>query len=224
MAKKKGRGQRQKTVTVKNAKKKSNSSVRWLNRQLNDPYVELAKKEGYRSRAAYKIIEINNKFKIFKRGQVVIDLGCAPGSWSQIVQNRIGNQGKLIGVDLLDIEPIKGMEFIKGDFLSEEIETQLKEIIDGKVDIIMSDMAANTTGHNQTDHIRTMALCEAAYDFAIQYLKEGGVFIAKTFRGGTEGELLGNIKKKFKTVRHFKPESSRKESPEMYIVAVGFKN
>ena len=217
-------GYRKESVRLRTAKGRKTSSTKWLERQLNDPYVLSAKKEGYRSRAAYKLIELDEKFGFLRSGQSIVDLGAAPGSWSQVAAEKIGKKGKIVGIDLLHVDGMPGAEFIKGDFLSDEIYAKIKSIIgDNKVDVVLSDMAANTTGHRPTDHIRTIALGEAAFEFALEVLKPGGVFISKTFQGGTEGELLKRIKAAFKNAKHSKPKASRPESPEVYLVAIGFK-
>jgi 23S rRNA (uridine2552-2'-O)-methyltransferase len=211
------------TVKVRTAKGRRLSSTKWLERQLNDPYVISAKKEGYRSRAAYKLIEINEKFKIFKKGQAVVDLGAAPGGWTQIALDKTKPDGRVIGIDLLKVEPIPGAIILQQDFLTDEAEATIKELANGKVDVVLSDMAANSCGHPQTDHIRIMALCEAAFYFAVSMLKENGSFVAKILRGGTETSLLNEIKRYFKAVKHFKPDSSRANSSEMYVIATGFR-
>ncbi|NDF11195.1 MAG: RlmE family RNA methyltransferase [Proteobacteria bacterium] len=218
-----GSGRRDLTIRVKSEGRKA-STVRWLQRQLNDPYVTQAKKDGWRSRAAYKLIEIDDKQKILKPGQLVIDLGAAPGSWTQVALDRIGSKGKIIGIDLLEIEPITGVDFIQGDFTEDESFEELKALIgDRKADVILSDMAPNTSGHRQTDHIRIVALCELAVDFAIQYLKPNGVFLAKIFQGGAEKSILDPMRKHFKQIRHVKPKASRADSSEMYVLAQGFR-
>lgn len=215
---------RYKTERVKTAKNRKISSTRWLQRQLNDPFVLEAKNRGYRSRASFKIIEINDKFKIFKKGYKVLDLGSAPGGWSQIAVDKVG-YGNILAVDILNMDPISGVKFIQQDFLAPEAESRiLKEMNNEKYDVVMSDMAANTTGDKKLDHLRTMNLVESALFFAKKVLKEDGFFIAKVFQGGTEKELLDDLNKSFKTVKHFKPESSRKDSVEMYVIALGFKN
>lgn len=214
---------RYKTERVKTAKNRKISSTRWLQRQLNDPFVLEAKNRGYRSRASFKIIEINDKFKIFKKGYKVLDLGSAPGGWSQIAVDKVG-YNNVLAVDILNMDPISGVKFIQQDFLAPEAENRiLKEMNGEKYDVVMSDMAANTTGDKKLDHLRTMNLVESALFFAKKVLKENGVFVAKVFQGGTEKELLDDLNKSFKTVKHFKPESSRKDSVEMYVVALGFK-
>lgn len=225
--------ERSKVTQVKSTKGRKTSSVRWLKRHLNDPYVINAKKEHYRSRAAYKLIEINEKFNIIKPGMKIIDLGAAPGSWSQISFQIINpnketladnpSLGNIIGLDLLNIEPIKGIEFIQGDFSDEEIVEDLLQKINGKIDVILSDMAPNTSGHRQTDHMRIMVLCEKVYEFALTTLKEDGTLISKVFVGGTGNDLLQKMHKSFKKINHFKPKSSRVESTEMYVIATGFK-
>ncbi|MDR0423167.1 MAG: RlmE family RNA methyltransferase [Rickettsiales bacterium] len=198
---------------INTAKGRKISSTKWLERQLNDPFVEKAKKFGYRSRASFKLIEINDKFKIFERGQKVLDLGSAPGGWSQIIVKKVG-EGNVDAVDLLNMEYIKGVNFIQGDFLS------LGESLSKKYDVIVSDMAANTTGNKSTDQIRTAELVEQAFNFAIENLKEDGCFIAKIFQSKEEQDLFGIIRKHFKTLKRFKPESSRKESVEIYFVGI----
>ena len=214
---------RYKTERVKTAKNRKISSTRWLQRQLNDPFVLEAKNRGYRSRASFKIIEINDKFKIFKKGYKVLDLGSAPGGWSQIAVDKVG-YNNVLAVDILNMDPISGVKFIQQDFLAPEAENRiLKEMNGEKYDVVMSDMAANTTGDKKLDHLRTMNLVESALFFAKKVLKENGIFVAKVFQGGTEKELLDDLNKSFKTVKHFKPESSRKDSVEMYVVALGFK-
>ena len=216
-------GKRQLHTKVKTARGRKRSSTKWLQRQLNDPFVSKAKDAGYRSRAAYKIIEVDEKFNIFKNNQVVIDLGAAPGGWTQVAVQRVSN-GKVIGIDLQEIEPIVGSTLLQGDFTEDESIALLDEQLNGqKADIVLSDMAAAACGHTQTDHIRIMALCEVALDFAIDNLKESGSFVAKILQGGAEKELLDLLKKNFKTVKHFKPKSSRKDSSEMYVVALDFK-
>ena len=206
------------------------SSVAWLQRQASDPYVARAQKEGYRARAAYKIIEINEKYHFFRDGQVVVDLGAAPGSWSQYVAREFP-KSKIFAMDLLEIKPINGVEFYQGDFTTDEalqwLESKLSiphdEIGHGSVDVVMSDMAPNTVGHKKTDHLRQMVLLEYAFDFALHALKPGGTFVAKSFTGGTTNDLLKQIKEHFDDVYHIKPPSSRKDSVEMFIVATGFK-
>lgn len=219
-------GYRGKFTEVKTAKKRKTSSTRWLKRQLNDPFVAKSKLDGYRSRAAYKLIEINNKFQILKAGTNVVDLGAAPGGWSQVAAKIIksdaqGAKNKLIAIDLLPIEGIGGVISFEKDFYEEDAKDLIIDSLNGQLaDVVLSDMAANTTGHSQTDHIRIMDLCENALIFALKILKPGGHFVAKIFRGGAEGKLLEMVKHNFKKVKHFKPESSRKESSEFYLVAL----
>lgn len=211
------------TVRVKTAKYKKKSSNQWLLRQLNDPYVAEAKRQGYRSRAAFKLIQLNEKYHFLGKGKTIVDLGCAPGGWTQVAVTNNKGSGKVVGIDILETEPIKGAELICQDFTSEGAADKLKALLGGEADVVMSDMAANTTGHQQTDHLRTIGLVEAAYEFAKEVLAPGGIFIAKVFQGGAEGGLLADAKQNFAKVAHFKPEASRKESPEIYLVAQGFK-
>ncbi len=207
------------------------SSVAWLQRQAADPYVARAQKEGYRARAAYKLIEMNEKFRFLKNGQVVVDLGAAPGSWTQYVMREFP-RSSVFAMDLLEIKPIPGVEFYQGDFTSDEALAWLVEqlglpaadaVENGTVDVVMSDMAPNTVGHKKTDHLRQMVLLEYAWDFAQRALKPGGTFVAKSFTGGTTADLLKEIKSKFESVHHIKPPSSRKDSVEMFIVGLGYK-
>ena len=220
-------GSRSVTVRVKTAKFRKTSSTRWLERQLNDPYVALAKKEGYRSRAAFKLIELDDKFHFLSPGKKVIDLGAAPGGWTQVAATRvkagISRGGRVIGIDFRTIDPINGAELIIQDFMEEDAPQKLKTLLNGKADIVLSDMAPNASGHAPTDHLRIMMLCEAACEFALEVLAEGGVFVAKVLQGGTEKELLATLKKHFTSVKHAKPEASRKDSAETYVVATGFK-
>ncbi len=215
------------TVHVKTAKGRSISSARWLHRQLNDPYVQMAKADGYHSRAAYKLLEINDKYKILKKGQVVVDLGAAPGGWSQVVAEKIQLNkpwgGKLLAIDLLEMKPIDGASILKQDFLSLTKEEIAKWVNGQKLDVVLSDMAASSSGHTLTDHLRIMQLCEDAFLFAKEHLNEGGFFVAKILQGGTENELLNLLKKHFKQVKHFKPKSSRSESAEMYVVCIDYR-
>lgn len=214
---------RSKAEKVKTAKNRKISSTRWLQRQLNDPFVILAKENGYRCRAAFKILEINDKFKIFKKGQKVLDLGSAPGGWSQVVVEKVG-MNNIVAVDILDMSPIFGVKFVKQDFLADDAKAIIMENSNvSKFDVIMSDMAANTTGDKKTDHIRTLNLVEEALDFSVTVLKPNGTFISKIFQGGAEKELLDRLKENFSIVKHFKPKSSRQNSVEMYLVAMGFR-
>ncbi|RED53507.1 RlmE family RNA methyltransferase [Aestuariispira insulae] len=210
-------------VRVKTAKKRKISSTRWLDRQLNDPYVSEAKRLGYRSRAAFKLIEIDDKYDFLRPGQTVVDLGCAPGGWVQVAQERIGGKGDVVGIDLLEVEPIPGATLLVGDFNDDDAPERLKAELGGPVDVVLSDMAPATTGHSPTDHLRIVGLVELAIHFALEVLKPGGSFSAKVFAGGTEQSLLNLLKQNFTKVAHFKPKSSRKESAEMYVVATGFK-
>jgi 23S rRNA (uridine2552-2'-O)-methyltransferase len=208
---------------VKTANKRSLSSQKWLERQLNDPYVARAKREGYRSRAAFKLLEIDEKYKILKPGQKIVDLGAAPGGWSQIAAKVVGPKGKVVGIDLLPIDPMAGVEFIELDFLDESAPGKLIEMLGGPADVVMSDMAANTTGHKKTDHLRIIGLAEAAIYFAREILAPGGAFVAKVFQGGTENQLLADLKRDFAVVRHVKPAASRSDSAELYVLATGFR-
>ena len=218
------RGRKMLTVKLKDAKYHSSSSNRWLERQLNDPYVAEAKRLGYRSRAAFKLIQLDEKYKFLTKNKVIVDLGCAPGGWSQVAVMKLKGTGKLVGLDILPTEPMNGATFICQDFTEEGATEKLLDLLSGqKANIVMSDMAANTTGHQQTDHLRTIGLVEAAYDFAKTVLEKDGIFIAKVFQGGAEGNLLTDMKKNFKKVSHFKPDASREKSPECYVVAQGFK-
>jgi 23S rRNA (uridine2552-2'-O)-methyltransferase len=209
-------------VRVKTAKRRSAQSTRWLERQLNDPYVKAAKQAGYRSRAAYKLIELDEKFDIMKNARRVVDLGAAPGGWCQIVQQKMPS-AKIVAIDLLEMDPMAGVIIFREDFLDSHVPALLREALGGEADLILSDMAANTVGHKQTDHLRTMALCEAAVEFAADFLKPGGAFVAKVFAGGADGALLTRMKQLFTTVKHAKPPASRKDSSEWYVVAQGFK-
>ena len=207
---------------VRTAKKRTASSTRWLQRQLNDPYVKQAKAEGYRSRAAYKLIELDEKFGLLKGVERVVDLGIAPGGWSQVVRKQ-RPKAQVVGIDLLEVEPIEGVTIFQMDFMDDDAPRILEEALGGKADLVMSDMAANTVGHKQTDHLRTMGLVEAAAWFAIENLEQGGTFLAKVLAGGTDADLLTLLKKHFKTVKHAKPPASRKGSSEWYVIAQGFK-
>ena len=217
------RGRKILTVRVKTSKYRKTSSNRWLERQLNDPYVLQSKRLGYRSRAAFKLIQLDEKYHFLKKGKTIVDLGCAPGGWTQIAVSRNKGEGQVVGIDILETEPIDGATLICQDFTSADAADKLKALLNGEADVVMSDMAANTTGHQQTDHLRTITLVEAAYSFAKDVLAENGIFIAKVFQGGAEGELLADMKKNFRKVSHFKPDASRQTSPETYVVAEGFK-
>ena len=222
-ASKSGSGVRNLKQRVKTANKRSLSSQKWLERQLNDPYVARAKREGYRSRAAFKLLEIDEKYNILKPGQRVVDLGAAPGGWSQIASKKVGAKGKVVGIDLLPIDPMAGVDFIELDFLDESAPGKLIELLGGPADVVMSDMAANTTGHKKTDHLRIIGLAEAAIYFAREILAPGGAFVAKVFQGGTESQLLTDLKRDFAVVRHVKPAASRADSAELYVLATGFR-
>ncbi len=216
------------TVHVKTAKGRKVSSTRWLQRQLNDPYVQLAKAAGYRSRAAYKILEIHDKYKLFTKGQVVVDLGAAPGGWSQVAAEKIAAGkpwgGQVLAIDLLEMDHIAGVTILCQNFLSLSKEDTLSWLQGKKIDVVLSDMAASASGHTLTDHLRIMQLCEDAFFFAKEHLKEGGSFVAKILRGGTENELLHLLKLHFRQVKHFKPKSSRVDSAEMYVICTGFRS
>jgi len=199
------------------------SSTRWLERQLNDPYVAQAKSKGYRSRAAFKLIELDDKFHLLKPGARVLDLGAAPGGWSQVARARVGAKGSIVAVDILDMEPIAGVALMKLDMMSAEAPAAIRAALSGSADIVLSDMAAPTTGHRATDHLRTTALFEAAFELAEEVLKPGGAFVGKVFQGGAAPELLTRLKKSFAEVRHVKPPASRAESVELYLVALGFR-
>ena len=205
---------------LKTAKRRKSSSTRWLQRQINDPYVRQAQAEGKRSRAAYKIIQIDERYKIFNLGASVLDLGAAPGSWTEVALERAG--GFTLAVDILDMDSIKKAVILKADLQEEESVEFIKKLSVDKFDIVLSDMAASTTGHKSTDHIRTQALAELAALYAVDFLKKGGTFCAKVFQGGTHGDLLLDLKKNFKTIKHYKPDASRKGSPETYVIAKGF--
>lgn len=217
---------RMKFERVKTARRRKSSSTAWLKRQLNDPYVTEAKRRGFRSRAAFKILDLNEKFKFLKPGSRIVDLGAAPGGWSQAAAEIVfkGNaKGKIIAIDISEMEPLPGVEILHLDFTDDKAPIALKKALGGEADVVMSDMAAPATGHTGTDHLRIIGLCETALEFAREVLSKGGVFIAKVLQGGTEGELLQNLKRDFKTVRHVKPASSRQDSAEMYVVGIGFK-
>ena len=217
------RGRHQLTVRVKTSKYRDKSSNRWLERQLNDPYVAESKRLGYPSRAAFKLIQLDEKFHFMGKGKTIVDFGCAPGGWTQVAVERNKGTGQVVGIDILETEPIKGATLIQQDFTEPEAADKLKELLNGEADIVMSDMAANTTGHQQTDHLRTIGLVEIAYEFAKEVLAPNGIFIAKVFKGGAEGALLADVKKNFAKVSHAKPDASRQGSPEEYLVAIGFK-
>jgi len=220
-----GRGVRSK-VRVKSAKSRSVSSKRWLERQLNDPYVARAKREGQRSRAAFKLAEIDDKHRFLKTGARVLDLGAAPGGWSQVAANRVGaaeGKGRVVAIDVLDMPALPGVDFMRMDFLDADAPDKLKQVLGGAADVVLSDMAANATGHRATDHLKIMALVEAAAAFARDVLAPGGTFLAKVLQGGTERRLLAELKRDFTTVKHVKPAASRADSAELYLLATGFR-
>ena len=216
------RSGKDKDTRVRTAKKRSESSTRWLQRQLNDPYVKQAKADGYRSRAAYKLIEMDEKFGILKGSRRIVDLGIAPGGWSQVAR-KIVPKAQVVGIDLLETDPIDGVTIFQMDFMDDDAPRVLEGALGGKADLVMSDMAANTVGHKQTDHLRTMGLVEAGAWFAVENLEKGGTFVAKVLAGGTDKDLLDLLKKHFRTVKHAKPPASRKGSSEWYVIAQGFK-
>ena len=217
------RGRKMLAVKVKNAKYNTTSSNRWLLRQLNDPYVAEAKRQGYRSRAAFKLIQLDEKYHFLGKGKTIVDLGCAPGGWTQVAALKNKGEGQIVGMDLLATEPIEGAILLQQDFTADEAPEMIKALLNGPVDVVMSDMAANTTGVQNIDHLRTLGLVEMAYEFAKEILAVGGIFIAKVFQGGTEQNLLNDIKQHFSKVTHYKPDASRQDSVEMYVVAQGFK-
>ena len=226
-----GRGQRELKTRVKTARGRKLSSTRWLERQLNDPYVHAAKRDGYRGRAAYKLIELDDKLRFLVPGARVVDLGCAPGGWCQVTVKRVNAlveksgkaQGFVLGVDIQPVEPIPGVELMELDFMEEGADDKVKAVLNGPADVVMSDMAASASGHRATDHLRIIALAETAAYFAFDVLAEGGTFLAKVLQGGTEGDLLALLKQNFTKVQHIKPPASRADSAEMYVVATGFR-
>jgi 23S rRNA (uridine2552-2'-O)-methyltransferase len=226
-----GRGQRDLKVKVKSARGKTVSQVKWLQRQLNDPYVRRAQLEGFRGRAAFKILELNEKFNFLIPGSKVVDLGCAPGGWSQVavdLVNAIGTKknakiGSVIGIDLQEMESLPGATFHQIDFMADDSDLQVKNILEGKANVVMSDMAASSSGHKKTDHLRIMALCEMAAYFAFDVLEQGGTFVAKVLAGGAESDLQNLLKQKFTKVHNVKPPSSRSDSSEKFVVALGFR-
>jgi len=207
---------------LKTAKGRKVSSTRWLERQLNDPYVKRAKAEGYRSRAAYKLIELDEKFGLLKGVKGVVDLGIAPGGWSQVVRKK-APAARVAGIDFLPTDPIEGVAILQMDFMDEDAPAKLREALAGEADLVLSDMAANTVGHPQTDHLRTMGLVEAGMEFAVEVLKPGGAYVAKVLAGGADNNLVAELKRHFTTVKHAKPPASRKDSSEWYVIAQGFK-
>lgn len=208
---------------LKGEKRRTPSSRAWLERQISDPYVARAKREGFRSRAAYKLAEIDDKYRLLKSGARVVDLGAAPGGWSEIATRRVGANGRVVALDILDMKPIPGVGFLKLDFLDDTAPERLKAMLGGEADVVLSDMAANTTGHRQTDHLRIMALAETAAQFAREVLAPGGIFLCKVLQGGTEAALLAELKREFETVKHVKPPASRTDSAELYLLARGFR-
>ena len=226
-----GRGQRDLKVKVKSARGKTVSQVKWLQRQLNDPYVKRAQLEGFRGRAAFKILELNEKYNFLIPGSKVVDLGCAPGGWSQVAVNLVNalgvkknvKIGSVIGIDLQEVEVLPGAKFYQIDFMAKDADLEVKNILAGKANVVMSDMAASSSGHKKTDHLRIMALCETAAYFAFDVLEEGGTFVAKVLAGGAESDLQTLLKQKFTKVYNVKPPSSRSDSSEKYVVALGFR-
>jgi 23S rRNA (uridine2552-2'-O)-methyltransferase len=219
-------GTRQLKVRVKTANKKTLSSQKWLQRQLNDPYVARAKREGWRSRAAFKLLEMNEAHNFLKSGQRVVDLGCAPGGWAQVAAKVVGRErgrGQVIGIDLLPVDPVAGAECIVGDFMADDAPDRLKAMLGGLADVVMSDMAANATGHKKTDHLKIIGLAEIALAFAREVLAANGTFLAKVIQGGSEAQFLADLKRDFKTVRHVKPAASRADSAELYVLAMGYR-
>jgi 23S rRNA (uridine2552-2'-O)-methyltransferase len=213
-------------VRVKSGRSRTLSSKLWLERQLNDPYVARAKREGFRSRAVYKLAEIDDKLHFLKPGGKVVDLGAAPGGWSQLAAKRVGaaqGKGRVVAIDILKMETVPGVDFLELDFLDEKAPQILRDVLGGPADVVLSDMAANATGHRQTDHLKIMALVEVATEFAAEVLKPGGAFVAKVLQGGTESSLLASLKRDFATVKHVKPAASRADSAELYLVATGFR-
>lgn len=207
---------------VKTARGRKISSKLWIERQINDPYVREAQIKGYRSRAAFKIEELDDKFNLLKHNSVVVDLGCAPGGWVQIALKR--GAKRVVGIDILPVDMIAGADLIEYDFMAEDAPDKIRSYLEASPDVVLSDLAANTTGHKQTDHLKTVALVEAAADFAMRTLRPGGHFVSKVFQGGAEFSLLNELKERFQTVKHFKPESSRKGSPEIYLVALNLQS
>lgn len=218
-------GSRELKVRVKSGKSRSSSSRRWLERQLNDPYVARAKRDGYRSRAAFKLAEIDDKTRFLKKGARVVDLGAAPGGWSQVAAKRVAAplQGRVVAIDILPMEPVDGVHFVQLDFLNDMAPETLKAMLGGEADVVLSDMAANATGHARTDHLKIMALVETAVEFAREVLRPGGTFLAKVLQGGTEASLLAALKRDFRQVKHIKPAASRADSAELYLLATGFR-
>jgi len=215
------RTSRTKSVSLKTAMGRTTAQQRWLARQLNDPYVQAARKQGWRSRAAFKLIELDDRFKLIRPGMRIIDLGAAPGGWTQVAVKRGARH--IVGLDLLPVDPVPGAKMVEGDFNDPDMPQRLMDMLGGPADLVMSDMAPNTTGHAATDHMRIMGLAEGALDFALRVLGEGGTFVAKVFQGGSEQHLLVPMKQAFATVKHAKPPASRKDSSELYVIATGFR-
>jgi len=226
MTSRKGRGERALKVRVKSAKGRSVSSKQWLERQLNDPYVARARREGFRSRAAFKLIEIDDKHRFLRPGLRVVDLGAAPGGWSQVAARRVStpDRGRVVAIDILPIDPIPGVEAMQLDFLDAAAPERLHAALGSGADVVLSDMAANSTGHRATDHLKIMGLVEAAADFARAVLRPGGTFLAKVLQGGTEVALLADLKRDFASVKHVKPAASRSDSAELFVLATGFRH
>jgi 23S rRNA (uridine2552-2'-O)-methyltransferase len=214
-------GQRGLTVKLRTARGRTTASQKWLQRQLNDPYVRAAKQQGLRSRAAFKLIELDDRFHLLRTGSRVLDLGAAPGGWSQVAVQR--GAAIVVGLDLLPVDPVPGATIIQGDFMEPDMPARLRELLGGPADLVLSDMAPNATGHNATDHLRIMALAEWALEFGLEMLEPGGAFVAKVFQGGSERQMLDRMKRHFAQVRHAKPPASRKESSELYVVATGYR-
>ncbi len=208
---------------MRSAKRRTPSSTEWLKRQLNDPYVAAARREGYRSRAAFKLIELDDRFSLLKRGAKIVDLGCAPGGWTQVAVERVGPRGRVVGVDQTETALIAGAVLLRADLTDPTTRAAVKQALGGDADVVLSDMAPTTTGHARTDHLRIVALAEAAFAIGEEILTPGGIFVAKVFQGGAEGELLARLKRAFAELRHAKPPASRAQSAETYVVAKGFR-
>jgi 23S rRNA (uridine2552-2'-O)-methyltransferase len=218
-----GSGERQPPVRLHRSRRRKPSSTEWLSRQLNDPYVAAARRQGYRSRAAFKLIELDKRFRLLRPNFRVVDLGCAPGGWTQVAVERVGARGRVLGVDLAETEPLAGATLLRGDLREPDTVAAIKSVLGGGADIVLSDMAPAATGHAATDHLRIVALAEAAFAVAEEILDPGGIFVAKVFQGGTEGAVLARLKQSFAELRHAKPPASRAESAETYVVAKGFR-
>ncbi len=218
-----GAGDRPLAVRVRSARRRKPSSTEWLKRQLNDPYVAAAHRQGYRSRAAFKLIELDDRFRLLRRGDRIVDLGCAPGGWTQIAVERAGPHGRVVGIDIAETTPVAGATILRGDLTDPTVLDAVRRALGGGAAVVLSDMAPATTGHAATDHLRIVALAEAAYGIAEEILEPGGTFVAKVFQGGAEGELLARLKRSFAELRHAKPPASRAESAETYVVAKGFR-